>query len=189
MNYAVLITGDLAAGKTSLARALGTEMKIPFFYKDRIKELLADRIGYKNREENKKLSVAAFDVLSFIAGQMAQSRESFILESNFRQNELELLYELFEWENTCVVTVVLSAKLHTLYQRYCNRITNENRHPAHLVFASEEEFNDYMEKLRQCDYRGEVLKIDAESFDFLKEDAVRKLGETIRKLAAVSDKR
>ena len=42
MTTIIIITGDLAAGKTSYGKKISNELKIPFFSKDEIKEVIYD---------------------------------------------------------------------------------------------------------------------------------------------------
>ena len=60
----VLITGDLAAGKTTFAKKLSKHLGIDAICKDEIKEILAETVGFSNRAENKRLSQAAFKISS-----------------------------------------------------------------------------------------------------------------------------
>ena len=41
-KYLIIITGELAAGKTSYGKKISNILKIPFFSKDEIKEILFD---------------------------------------------------------------------------------------------------------------------------------------------------
>ena len=54
MRKLLLITGDLATGKSTFSNILSQRYKVNVFCKDSIKEVLGDTIGFKNREENKK---------------------------------------------------------------------------------------------------------------------------------------
>ena len=57
MKKLLLITGDLATGKSTFANILSKRYDTNVFFKDSIKEVLGDTIGFANREENKKLSI------------------------------------------------------------------------------------------------------------------------------------
>ena len=46
--------GDLAMGKSTFANILSKRYDTNVFFKDSIKEVLGDTIGFSNREENKK---------------------------------------------------------------------------------------------------------------------------------------
>ena len=51
MSRLIIITGDLASGKSSLADSLSLRLNIPCFKKDVIKENLVDKYGFTTREE------------------------------------------------------------------------------------------------------------------------------------------
>ena len=83
MKKLILITGDLAAGKSTLAKKLSQNLKILSFTKDVLKEVLSDVIGFSNRQENKKLSIASVDIMKHIFTQYAFLEQDLILEANF----------------------------------------------------------------------------------------------------------
>lgn len=175
MKYAILITGDLAAGKSSLAVKLSKLMDIPYFFKDKTKEVLAERIGFSNREENRNLSFASFDILYMIAEQFTILNKSIILENNFRQNELNVLEKLFTERGYELFTIVLEGNLDILYERYVNRKVNENRHPAHYFFATKDEYLNYVEESRIRSFPGIIIRINADDLGFLLDDNVEAL--------------
>ena len=61
MKKLLLITGDLATGKSTFSNVLAKRYQITVFQKDSIKEVLGDHIGFTNREENLKLSQTLWD--------------------------------------------------------------------------------------------------------------------------------
>ena len=62
----ILISGDLAAGKSTFSNKLSSEYQILCINKDNIKEILGDNFPFKNREENYQLSVATFDIFKYL---------------------------------------------------------------------------------------------------------------------------
>lgn len=181
MKQVILITGDLAAGKTTFASILSKRLNIPFFYKDKIKEILADNTGYQNREENKKMSFATFDILLEISKQLINPSKSFIIESNFRQSELDQLKELFQSNNYSIVTIVLSGDVDKLYERYVYRYSFLKRHVCHYFFESKSEFVKYVEESRDREYYGKVVRIYADDFEYQSDDKISLLLNELKK--------
>lgn len=169
MKNFIIITGDLATGKTTLGNNLSKYFGYPFIYKDRIKELISDNVGFQDREENKKISFATFDVMLFIVEQIFEISGSVILESNLRQNELDLLYKKANEFQYNVITLVLKGSIDILHNRYMSRIFHENRHPAHYVFSVREEFESYVIKSRDRNYKGDTIRINADHFNYMNE--------------------
>ena len=164
MNKVILIGGELATGKTTLAKSLSKKTGIPFFYKDVIKEILADQIGFANRDENKNLSKTQFEIFFNISEQFIDAKKDLILESNFKQEEVDRLNELFTNAGYKIISIVLDGDDDILYKRYLNRFANENRHPAHANFGNKDEFNDYNKNLLKVNYPGEVHKHTTNTF-------------------------
>lgn len=76
MGKLVLIMGDLAAGKSIFSKILSKRYNINVFNKDSVKEVLGDTVGFSNREENKKLSKAAMELMIHILEIVLNGQES-----------------------------------------------------------------------------------------------------------------
>lgn len=133
MKKLVLIVGELAAGKSTLAGHIAARYGVPAFTKDRIKELLCEAVGFSNREENLRLSFLTFDLLYHTFERFAEAGQALVLESNFRQNELDRLEAAASKAGYEVLTLYLTGDLHILHERFLARIASGTRHAAHLT--------------------------------------------------------
>lgn len=168
MGKLLLIMGDLATGKSTFAGILSQRYDVTIFFKDAIKEILGDTIGFTNRAENKQLSVATGELMCHIFSQFGKLDKDLILESNFRIGELEKLHQLAASLDYQVLTLVLQGDAERLHGRYLNRMHNENRHPVHLCaqFNTFEGFREYIESLRADNIPGDVCHINANDFSY-----------------------
>lgn len=152
MKRLIIITGDLAAGKSTLAASLSERLRIPYITKDSLKEIVCDVIGYRSREENRLLSVTATDDMIYFFNQCGLVGNDIILEANFRKAELMELEALVDQYDYQVVLIVLRGDIPLLYQRFLDRLTN--RHIAHRsahLDESMDKFASYIETLREED--------------------------------------
>ena len=168
MKKLLLITGDLACGKTTFGKILSKRYDTNLFYKDNIKEALGDTIGFANREENLKLSKAAVALMTLMFDEFAALEKDLILEANFRTHELEKLHALAAQHGYSVLTLVFRADTRLLHGRYLNRIANENRHPVHIISVLEDyaDFVTYITKAREEYVPGETLTVCADDFSY-----------------------
>ncbi len=166
MKRLLLVTGDLAAGKSTFAEFLSKRYAAIAFHKDTIKEILGDTVGFSDREENLKLSYATMELMMFLFQEFAGQGKDLILESNFHTGELERLHNIAEGHGYKVLTIVLRGDIAILHRRYLHRIYNENRHPVHLstTFDVFEDFKSYIEHSRQEEVPGEALLLPADDF-------------------------
>lgn len=173
MGRFILIFGDLASGKSTLADILSKKYGIPALKKDRLKELLADTVGFTTREENLKLSAATFEIMLHTAESLAAAKKDLILESNFREAELRRINALAEKEGYEILSLYLTADPSLLYERFNKRRT-EGRHRAHLTaeFDSFDGFCRYLDGQRAAYIPGKVIRIDASSFDYQKDECL-----------------
>ena len=132
MKKLLLIMGDIAAGKSTFANILAKRYDTNVFFKDSIKEVLGDTIGFSNRDENLKLSKATMELMFFIFSEFGKLNKNLILESNFHTAELERLHKMAYEHNYDVLSLVLHGDVEILHKRYLYRMQNENRHPVHL---------------------------------------------------------
>lgn len=156
MNKLIVITGDLAAGKSSLADSLSHTLNIPCFKKDTIKEHYCDLYGYKNREENRQLSIKAVNYMIDAFKQFAKQGQDLILEANFREEELLNIKDIAEENNYEVILLVLRGDIEKLYERFLARVPT--RHIAHMSMG----LNENIEK-----YRAYVMEQRKENLVFI----------------------
>lgn len=145
-----------------------------YIFKDSIKEVLGDTIGFSNREENKKLSSASMELMFFIFSEFASLEKDLILESNFHKSELEKLHKIAEDNGYDVLTIALFGDVDVLHERYLNRMTNENRHPVHLSTTIDkfEDFKKCSDYMRRIEIPGEVMQINATNFEYQSNEEV-----------------
>ena len=149
MKRLLILTGDVAAGKSTFAEILSKRYQINVFYKDKIKEVLGDVIGFSNREENLKLSDAAVQLMIRTFEEFAKLEKSLILEANFHKRELQQLQDIAKTYDYEVMTLVLEADLHMS--------ARQDRF---------EDFKDYVECARKEGTVGTVIKICADDFSY-----------------------
>lgn len=174
MKKLLLITGDLAAGKSTFARLLSERYGIPAIHKDSFKEVIADSLGFADREQNLKLSRTAVALMVSVFSSVAPSGHDVVLEANFHTPEHEALLRLGAACGYSVLTVVVRGDTDILYPRYLHRIEHENRHPAHLSapLHIREEFEEYIRQARAETYGGRLLQVNANDFSYQTDPAV-----------------
>jgi deoxyadenosine/deoxycytidine kinase len=150
MSRTIIIAGDLASGKSVLAKRLSQHYKVPYFSKERLKEILGDVMPYEHLNENKKISRSALDLLLHINSRICKVNADVILEANFHKSDLERIKRDCNFYHQEVVLLYLTGDIETLYERLLER-GRQNRHPVHLThpLASIEEFEAYVYKWRE----------------------------------------
>ncbi len=166
MKQLILIGGDLAAGKSTLSNIIAKEIGVPCCNKDTIKEILGDSFGFTNREENLRLSRTTFSLMYYFARKTCEAGGNLILESNFRQRELDTLQKLAKQFGYAIKGIVLQADIDELYRRFQNRIENENRHAVHkaVPYNTVADFKVTIDEWREITYPGMVLTVDNTDF-------------------------
>jgi shikimate kinase len=164
MCKVILITGHLAALKSTISNRLSNDLNIINLNKDSIKEVLGDSIGFHSREENLKLSQATFKILKFMMKKSMDNHQVILLESNFKKHELhELLLEISHPEKN-TYTLFLTGDPHVLYDRYVER--QPLRHHVHTStgLLSFQVFEKVMDEYRVEDCFGFTKKVDTTHF-------------------------
>lgn len=168
MKKLLLLTGDLACGKTTFARSLSNRYGIEAYSKDTVKEILGDTVGFSDREQNLKLSRAAVSVMTHIFLTAAPCGHDLILEANFRKDELTALFDKATAYGYDLLLLRFTADEAVLFERFQNRIRYEHRHPVHLSVGLDtfETFRAYIEKARGETAGITAVDIDATTFAY-----------------------
>jgi predicted kinase len=129
MALLVVVTGNPATGKTTIARRLGAAASLPVITKDDLKETMADVLGWSDRESSKKLGHAATKLLMRVAEHVLASGASIILESNFPPDLAGPdLKGVVDRTKADVVQVLVTCPPDIAARRYAER----DRHPVHV---------------------------------------------------------
>jgi predicted kinase len=128
----VIISGAPGSGKTTLARRLAFDLRLPLLSKDELKEALADAIGApEDVPASMWLGAGAYAVLYLVAQQLLESRTGLIIESNFRRGVSETeLQPLLAWSDPGLIHCTAAPGV--VQRRYAERHDRGVRHPAHL---------------------------------------------------------
>ena len=135
----IVITGPPGTGKTTLGRMLEARYNLPLLYRDGIKELLFDHIGWSDTEWSKKLGIASYKLLLYSMELLFQTKQPFIVESNFYPefNEKDLK-EIIEKYSYKTLQIHCNAKNETILKRFRTRSYTTERHPGHGYLGNDE---------------------------------------------------
>ncbi|MBE3560407.1 MAG: AAA family ATPase [Ktedonobacteraceae bacterium] len=128
----IIITGHPATGKTVLGRHIAATLRLPYIYKDGIKERLFDALGSGDRAWSHRLSLATYPLLFYFIEELLKAGYSLIAESNFPHDQgtreflhLKQRYDFAPFQIHCV------ADGNVLLQRLKRRWEAGERHVGH----------------------------------------------------------
>lgn len=173
MKKLILVSGDLAAGKSTYSHVLGEKFSLPVFNKDSVKEILGDDIGFADRTENRRLSVAAVDLMIHIFTALAKVGSNAVLEANFRTGEITRIAEIAEQYGYEQLFLYFQADVDVIYERFMAR-KQAGRHPVHLSAGLEdkEKFRAYIEEQRKLSVPPDALIVDTSDFSCQTDEAL-----------------
>lgn len=168
-KYMIIVTGELAAGKTTYGKKIAKELQLPFFSKDTIKELLFDSFDYQdcNYEEKRKIGKSSYAILYHVAETLMMADKSFVLESNFVKESIPILKALLVKYDYVSITVRFQCALPVLHQRFLQREYSEERHKGLVsngVFDNLETFKMNCEKAKEFQIDKEEIVVDTTDF-------------------------
>ncbi len=155
----VVVTGAPAAGKTTIARELGTRLRLPLVAKDTIKEALFDGLGTGDLDWSRRLGEATYLVMLEIVTDSVATGAGLVLEANFvRGGEVEACLAALPAR---FVQVHCSAPLEVSLERYASR----ERHPGHVDDERLETLREAVESGRHepLGLPGETMRVDTSS--------------------------
>ena len=127
----IVVCGAPASGKTTLARRLADDLRLPLLEKDVIKESLAEAIPAPDRDASRRLGSASTKLLYDLAHAMLERGTSVMIECNFsRTFARDDLRRLAGMSQVLVVQCVADAE--TIERRYRDRHASGARHVAHF---------------------------------------------------------
>ena len=170
----IIVSGLPGAGKTTLARRLAADLRIPVFSRDAIFETLYDALEGQHNGLSSLIAPATFTFLYYIAGSVLAVGQPVIVEGFFgrpalRSAEFLQLQQIYDFEP---FQILCSADGVVLLERFLARMKAEERHRGH---GDSEWLEQNKERLLQgysmpLALNGHVVEIDTttpQSFDYM----------------------
>lgn len=168
-KYIIVVTGELAAGKTSFGKKISEELKIPFFSKDEIKEILYDSFNNTNLdyEQKRKMGASSYAVFYYIIEEQMKSGLPLIAESNFVKESAPIIKKLLDTYGYKSITIRFEGDLHILHERFLKREYSSERHMGLVsngVFDDFENFEKTAVKSKEFNINGDEILVDTTDF-------------------------
>jgi deoxyadenosine/deoxycytidine kinase len=167
----IIIAGMPGTGKTTFANFLSDKLQIPLVCKDKLKEIIWDKVHYDTniRTEAQKYAGLAYDISFHFCEMLMKSNQTFIFESNFGRECPEPIKLNVNQYKYRVITVLFDGEVEAIHKRFLARDITEERHPglvSNNYFSDFEYFKKSTQACREFNY-GDV-RITVDSTDFSK---------------------
>ena len=143
MPTLIIVSGLSASGKTTLARRLASDLRLPLIGRDDIKERLFDSLGWSDRAWSQRLGRASWELLYWALETQLAAGMSCIIESNFDpERDSATIAGLSERFALRAIQVHCHAQGSILVERYLARVSSGDRHPGHVDDVTIDEYRD-----------------------------------------------
>ena len=160
----IIVNGRPATGKTGLAGRLSTELGVPLFTKDAVKELLGDVVGAADRDAAKTLGEASIALIVQHAEAVLATGSSAMVECPLiPELSVAPVREVQERTGCRVLQVFLTADPEVILERYGERERNE----VHFDAEAREELEVSLRtaEVGPVPIDGETITLDTTDFD------------------------
>ncbi len=163
----VVVTGQPGTGKTTLARRLAGDLRLPLFEKDGIKEQLFDSLGWSDRAWSRRLGVASIELLFQCMERTLAAGLSTVVECNFDPALCAPRFEELRAKYGCqIIQIVCQAEKDVVYERYRARWREGGRHPGHVDETVLAELRERLDQDRDMGLPVESSRFDLYTTDF-----------------------
>lgn len=158
----IIISGHPASGKTTLARWLAPQIRLPLFERDALKETLYDTLGWSDRAWSQRLGAASVALLFQVVEAQLAAGGSCVAESNFFPDLDEPRFAgLLARHPARVLQIRCHAADAVALERFRRRALTGERHPGHVDHGNQDEFAARLgQPSRPLAIAGETIAVD-----------------------------
>ena len=168
----IIVEGYLASGKSTFARRLSGEIKVPYLVKDTLKIKLCESVSITKREESSCFSAVTFDAMMYVTERLMETGYPIIIEGNFtpdgvkKVNEAGVIKALIDKYFCRPLTYKFIGDTRILHKRYIKRDKLPERGQVNAMFGDipYDDFDKLCHNLDAFDVGGETIKIDTTDF-------------------------
>lgn len=179
----LVVTGQPGTGKTTLARRLAGDLRLPLFEKDGVKEQLFDSLGWSDRAWSRRLGAASIELLFQCMERTLAAAVSTVVEGNFDPALCAPRFEDLRARFGCqILQIVCRAENDVVYERYRARWSAGGRHPGHVDESVFAELRARLDEDRDMGLPIASLRLDLSTTDFATMDyagLLRDVGSTL----------
>ncbi len=171
----IITTGRPAAGKSTLSKWLSKELGMPFVSKDNVREVLFNRLGWKDRKWAQMLGRTSVDIMFYFAETQLEAGCSLILDNSFDPSLSAARFQALKTKyGVETIQIVCNSDRDTLFNRFRERAKTGNRHPGHGDDDVLDELRTYLAKEQSLvmDIGGSIIEIDTTDFSKVNYQAI-----------------
>ena len=185
----IIINGLPGIGKTSLAKRLANDLKLPMIHRDGIAELLFDSLNCQTQDCSPFIAPTSFKLLYYFLGSILEARQSLIVEGCFRFSDLATteFLQLRQFYDFLPLQIQCVGDGKVILDRYLGRANTPERHIYHhdIEFAERNKEIFLRGRLENLGLDGEIIEIEMTSHEtFNYENLLQKLKVKIQKCRA-----
>jgi len=129
----LLVNGIPGTGKSTLAKKLAADLKLPLIHKDDIKEFFYDALATNSREESQLIGRVAFESLYVLIEQYVESEKDLMVECPFFVSFARPKLKAIISEKGVEVLEVYCVLPEPIRQQRIRQRLTEGRHPQHVA--------------------------------------------------------
>jgi len=181
----IIIAGMPGTGKTRFANYLSNDLKISLICKDRLKEMIWDKVHYDTsiRTESQKYGALAYDISFYFCEMLMKSEQPIIFESNFISPCPDFFVNMIEKYGYKVITVLFDGDVEIIHKRFLDRDVTSERHPglvSNNYFSDFEVFERSTQPCRDFDYGDIKIMVDTSDFSKVSyDDIIKKITSSL----------
>ena len=171
--HIIIITGYLAAGKSTFAQRLSEAISVPCIIKDTFKSALCASVDVDNRAESSRFSAVTFDAMMYVAERLIETGCPIIIEGNFvpygvkKTDEAGVIKSLIDKYNCQSLSFKFIGDTHILHGRYIDRdkLPERGKVNAMLGEIPLKDFDRLCHNLDGFSVGGKVIEVDTTDFN------------------------